>query len=1028
MIPASLRKFASFRQIVQLVLLMVGTGCTFLATWIFYLQPWLRFTARFDTWLEQNRCLVTSWCESKLLLAQPLGTLFLLGAFCTFTLAIWMEYAMPLRWKTAIDTKQLIFTRLTFLLITIGALLIQVMQLFYYQTPPSGLVWSIGIGALLGLGVALDVSGVDWPKTLVNLLLVLGLIILLLGAAGLLLQTANPFGMGFLFAIGGVMLVGNSRWATRLGSSFTQVDHLLIALLALAHLGLTLFNAWSWHFAFIGDEWGFFETARALNHGATDLKWFELRDSNSFHTVLSMQLQAWVLRLFGEDVAAWRLSAVLPGVFSVPAVYVIGHRLGGRQAALFGAGVFAVSHSLLCFAMIPYNNTQALIPMMVGTALFLFAMHRESSLRYLLLGMILGLGFIVYGLARLAVIPVGIFWLCHSWPNLRTAFRRLVEIGSGGLLVAAPILLNLHSWTSLLKATPVQTEVSAAELSVTGQIVRNVISGFLAILTNPTNSHFVIGPYVDPLTALFVLIGVSYLLVTFGRQRTMSAWVIGSLLLLIAISGIQQYSRIATTRMFSTVGLFAVYAGLGSTTLLHFLLPNKRWLHYGSIGLLLGVITFINQYHITHVTLPNSEKPDIPLIVQQFQESAAADGYGMPVFVIDQDPTNSILKLILQAYQIRRERIMLVNADEALQIRYLCDAGQNEAMLIMSVTTNQSAEIRNRIAGCWPGYQETPLYNRAAEVTLYRFTTAAAQQALQLTPKERSQERATGSQITLRGARALAMGPDGALFVLSATAQKVWRYAPDGQTRSAFSIQQRNPTALVVNKKGEIIVAGGEEKLVWYDTKGNVLQKSSAVKELYRPFGLVVINDNELMVSDLDRRQLAHLSAEGHLLETIALPEIGWPSALALTPDQQSLWIYDAALGLLTEMALSNHTVVRQINARQVGAEENVALAVLPNENLLQTLPDQRRLLEVSPTGELVRAWSGFDQPTALAVTADTQLFVLERKLEEVHLLSALYAPAFDLAATTTVGRQQASDRMTTGNSPLSPLPTPTTK
>jgi hypothetical protein len=378
------------------------------------LQPWLRFTARFDSWLEQNRCVITSWCESKLLLAHPLGTLFLLGAFCTFTLAIWMEYAMPLRWKTAMDTKPIIFTRLALFLLMLGALLFQVMQLFYYETPPSGLVWLIGIAALFGLGIALDLPGADGKKTLVNLLLVLGLCILLLGAAGLLLQTANSFRMGLLFGIGGVVLVGSSRWTTKLGSAFTQGDHLLIALLALGHLGLSLLNVWSWRFAFIGDEWGFFETARALNHGATDLKWFELRDSNNFHTILSMQLQAWVLRLFGEDVAAWRLSAILPGVFSVPAVYVIGHRLGGRQAALFGAGVFAVSHTLLCFAMIPYNNTQALIPMIVGTALFFFAMHRESSLRYLLLGMVLGLGFIVYGLARLAVIPVGVLWLCHA--------------------------------------------------------------------------------------------------------------------------------------------------------------------------------------------------------------------------------------------------------------------------------------------------------------------------------------------------------------------------------------------------------------------------------------------------------------------------------------------------------------------------------------------------------------------------------------------------------------------------------------
>jgi sugar lactone lactonase YvrE len=580
----------------------------------------------------------------------------------------------------------------------------------------------------------------------------------------------------------------------------------------------------------------------------------------------------------------------------------------------------------------------------------------------------------------------------------------------------------------LLKATPVEREVSAAELSVAAQIGRNVISGFLAILTNPTNSHFVIGTYVDPLTALFVLIGVSYLLVTFGRQRTMTAWLIGSLLLLVAISGIQQYSRIATTRMFSVVGIFAIYAGVGSTTLLHFLLPNKRWLHYGAILLFLAAITAINQYHITHVTLPNSEKPNIPLIVQQFQESATDDGYGMPVFVIEQDPANSLLKLVLQAYQIRRERIMLLTAEEALQIPYLCEAGQSEAMLIMPVTTVQSAELRNRVASCWPGYQETPLYNRVTEITLYRFTSAAAQAALQLAPEERSRTTAPQPALTMRGAQSVAVAPDGALYVLSAAVQKVLRYAPNGQATTVFSIQQRNPTALVVNQKGELIVAGGQEKVVWYDTKGKVIQKSSAVKELHRPFGLVVIDDNELLVSDLERRQLVHLSAGGHLLQTITIPEIGWPSALALTPNRQSIWIYDAQYGMITEVALSTYTVLRQISAHQIGAEENVALAVLPNQNLLQTVPDQRRLLEVSPTGEIVRAWSGFDQPTALAVSADTQIFVLERKLEEVHRLPALYTTGFDLADSTTAGRQQRSDTTTTGVSPLSPLPTPSTK
>lgn len=1020
----------SFRMIGQLLLIMLGMVCTFLATWIFYLSPWLHFSASFEPWLERNRCLLEAWCSTKILIAQPLGVLFSIGALCSFALAMWMEYRMPLRWKVIMDAHQRKFTRNTLLFLMTGAVVLQVVQLFYYNTSPSSIVWLISVVSLFAFGITLDWTQPDRNKTLAHLLVAGGLMVTLLGAAGLILRVETYLWAVLLFGVGLVMFLNGSRWTAQIGSSFTPTDHLLIFLLALTHLVLALMYAWSWRFAFIGDEWGFFEVARALNHGARDLQWFDTRDSNNFHTVLSMQLQAWVLRLFGEDVATWRLSSVLPGVFSVPAVYVVGYRLGGRQAAILSAGAFAVSHTLLCFAMIPYNNTQALFPMTAGVALFIFAVQRESSLRYLLIGMVLGLSFIVYGLARLAIIPVGIFWLCYQWPNLRTAMRRFVEIGVSTFVVATPILLNLANWKFLLKATPVQSEVAPDELTLVVQIIRNVISGLLAFLANPANTHFVIGPYVDPLTAVFVLIGLGYLIVTIGRQRVATAWLIGSLLLLIAMSGIQQYDRIATTRMFSSVSIFAIYAGIGGTVFLKFLLPTTYWVQYSGVGALLAALIFINQYHITHVTFPNSEKPNIPLIIQQFQESGSADGSGMPVFVIENDPSNSILKLILRAYRIRQERIMLLTEDEALQVRYVCDAGQAEAMLIMPVTTPREPEIRSRIASCWPGYQETPLRNHAEETTLYRFTSAAAQSTLGVAPQVRQSGRIGTPRLSARGAQALAVAPDGSIFVLSAAAQKIIRYSAQGQQVQAFSIEQKHPIALAMDEEERIIVAGGEAKLVWYDSKGNVIQKTSAGRELYRPFGLAIINQRELLVTDLDRRQFVRVSAQGELLETFTVPGVVWPAALAVNTDQHSAWVYDAQVGTVTEFSLTDYTVLRQISSYQTGAEDSVALALLPNQNLLQTAPHQRRLIETDPQGEAVRIWSGFDQPTAIVANSDSEIFVLDRKLEEVHILPATYSSSStpELVNGATLGKQQNRHEPTGPESPLSPVPTPTTE
>lgn len=1014
------RSFFSYRKVIELLLLLVGLVCTFLATWVFYLGQWLHLSVSFDPWLERNRCLIEFLCNSNWLMAHPLGVLFTIGALVAFSLAMWMEHRMPERWKTAMDTRQLLFTRVTLLALIVGSLILQVIQLLIEKTPPSGGIWLVGVFGLVGFGIALDARLPGLDKTLANLAAALGMMAMLLGAAGVILRTQNLLVAVTLFVVGMIVFAAGSRWATERGSSFSQTDRLLMVLLAFAHLALALIQVWSWRFAFIGDEWGFFEIARALNHGATELNWFEMRDSNGFHSVLSMQFQAWVMALFGENVAVWRLSSILPGVYAVPAVYVLGHWLGGQRAAVLGAGAFAVSHAILCFAMIPYNNTQAIFPLAVSAALFVFAIQRENSLRYLLIGMVLGLGFIVYGLARLAVIPVGIFWIFYQWPNLRVALRRAVEMGSGLLVVAAPILLNLASWQSLLKATPVQSEVSPEELSLTAQIVRNVISGLLAFLTNPSNTHFVIGPYVDPLTAVFVLIGLAYLLVTLGRQRSSAAWLIGAILLLVAMSGIQQYSRIATTRMFSSVFVLAVFAGIGGAALLRLVLPRIRWVQYGSVGALLIVMALINQYHIYNVTFPHSEKPNIPLIVQQFQETAAADGPGMPVFVIDNDPFNSILKLVLQAYDVGSERMMLVTEEEALQLPYVCDAGQAEAILIVPVNMSRSQEIQNRIADCWPGYERMALQNRADEITLYRFTSAAA-----LSAADAARGRGQSDLPVLAAAdiRALATAPDGSTFVLSSAERRVIHYSAEGRRLHSFGVEQENPIGIVVDGQGRIVVAGGDQKLVWYDARGDVIQSTSARRDLFRPFGLAVIGD-ELLVSDLERRQFARISAQGDLIETFAVPGIEWPAALVAAADQQSVWVYDAQPGMITAFSWPDRSILQQVRAYQSGAPEEVALALLPNQNILQSIPHQRRLIETNLSDQIVRTWSGFDQPTALAVNAMDQILVLERRLEEVHILPAAY-PVPSAATNADRDRPQIGSQPRSSESPLSPVSTP---
>ena len=46
-------------------------------------------------------------------------------------------------------------------------------------------------------------------------------------------------------------------------------------------------------------------------------------------------------------------------------------------------------------------------------------------------------------------------------------------------------------------------------MSAGSQMVRNLVGGALAFLANSHNTHFVVGPHVDPLTALLLLVGLA---------------------------------------------------------------------------------------------------------------------------------------------------------------------------------------------------------------------------------------------------------------------------------------------------------------------------------------------------------------------------------------------------------------------------------------------------------------------------------------------------------------------------------------
>jgi len=112
-------------------------------------------------------------------------------------------------------------------------------------------------------------------------------------------------------------------------------------------------------------------------------------------------------------------------VLSVAAMYAFTRWLAGRTAALAAAVALASAHMLLSFSMIGYNNSQSLVAVSASFAALAWAHQRPSALRFFLLGSAVGSTFLVYAMARLALLPIGLLFLFLFRSDAASFRRRL---------------------------------------------------------------------------------------------------------------------------------------------------------------------------------------------------------------------------------------------------------------------------------------------------------------------------------------------------------------------------------------------------------------------------------------------------------------------------------------------------------------------------------------------------------------------------------------------------------------------------
>ena len=402
---------------------------------------------------------------------------------------------------------------------------------------------------------------------------------ILLAQAALLLVLASRYGQYRFHWITAVLLLlaAANLWRYR------RVIHPIVWIATLA-LALYAANMNAWWLSAIGDEYSFWTYAREITEKQSlsfiGASLFNGQAVYGAHPYLSSLIQATFMKLFGSDGFGWRISNSCLSAAAVIFLYLFARTFVTRRTALMAALFLAISHYVMSFGKIGYNNLQALFAETLVLAAAAWAVRTRRPLAFALLGAAMGFCFYVYP-AALYVVPLPLLLLLLYLPPVsRAAIGRWGVMLLSAFILIIPLLAQPGYWQAKIAGTLLYSpEITRTALGAATHFGTNFLYAALSHLYAPHETHFVAVAYLDPLTAAFTWIGLACLLRLVLRERFAAFSLISFAVLLFLVGASHDRQFPTATRMFLLLPWYALFAAAG----LKWLLAELR-----SIGLMHG--------------------------------------------------------------------------------------------------------------------------------------------------------------------------------------------------------------------------------------------------------------------------------------------------------------------------------------------------------------------------------------------------------------------------------------------------------
>jgi len=353
----------------------------------------------------------------------------------------------------------------------------------------------------------------------------------------------------------------------------------------------------NWLYSKIGDEYAFFYFARDLIN--RPLFWqlsnlFSINGVYGTHSVLSSIISNTSMRFLGFDHYGWIFSNYFLVISSIIFFYSFIKEFFDQKIALVSVLFLSFSSYIIGFSRIGYNNLQALFFGSIAILISGKFIKNKTLSNAFLSG--ISMGFLLYTFqAAFFYIPIiFIFFLIFNPPKSQKAINDYLVTLLGLLILAVPIFFQ-PDFLEILNQGTFYNKSYLVESSETIflHLKSNLIFSLFSYLYLFKESHYVMYSMIDPITAVFFVIGLLVAIKNFFNEKRFQFIVITYFLLILSIGMIHDYPAPPITRLFIILPWIYCFAAIGMYLIGKLLLSvnilPKKWINFTSVILILFI-------------------------------------------------------------------------------------------------------------------------------------------------------------------------------------------------------------------------------------------------------------------------------------------------------------------------------------------------------------------------------------------------------------------------------------------------------